>query len=115
MKTEEILVDTNVLLDVLEDDPRWAEWSQDQLDAASATNRLVINPVIYSELSIGFTRIEGKRSGNRVIDSDDRSCQEILSASAKPSQSVFCQPRIIPLSLHIGQCQWIAPSSSAEG
>jgi len=58
MKTEEILVDSNVLLDVLEDDPRWAEWSQDQLDAASATDRLVINPVIYSELSIGFTRIE---------------------------------------------------------
>lgn len=53
-----ILVDTNVLLDVLEDERQWAPWSQSHLDAASATDRLAINPVIYSELSIAFTRIE---------------------------------------------------------
>lgn len=53
-----ILVDTNVLLDVFEDDAEWANWSQDQLDSASATDTLAINPVIYSELSIGFARIE---------------------------------------------------------
>jgi uncharacterized protein RhaS with RHS repeats len=64
---------------------------------------------------IGVSALIGKRLGNHVIDLDDRWCQEILSASAKPSQSVFCQPRITPLSLQTGQCQWIAPSSSAEG
>jgi predicted nucleic acid-binding protein len=53
-----ILVDTNVLLDVLEDDPQWATWSQGQLDAASVTDTLAINPIIYSELSIAFARIE---------------------------------------------------------
>ena len=53
-----ILVDTNVLLDVFEDDVEWSTWSQDQLDSASATDKLAINPVIYSELSIGFARIE---------------------------------------------------------
>ena len=53
-----ILVDTNVLLDVLEDDPTWASWSQDQLDAAGATDTIAINAVIYSELSIAFARIE---------------------------------------------------------
>jgi predicted nucleic acid-binding protein len=53
-----ILVDTNVLLDVFEDDAEWAAWSQDRLDSASATDTLAINPVIYSELSIGFARIE---------------------------------------------------------
>jgi predicted nucleic acid-binding protein len=53
-----ILVDTNVLLGVLEDDPEWAAWSQGQLDAASATDTLAINPIIYSELSIAFDRIE---------------------------------------------------------
>jgi predicted nucleic acid-binding protein len=53
-----ILVDTNVLLDVLEEDPRWAAWSQDRLDAASATDTLAINPIIYSELSMAFARIE---------------------------------------------------------
>jgi predicted nucleic acid-binding protein len=53
-----ILVDTNVLLDVLQEDADWCEWSQGQLDSASATDTLVINPIIYSELSIGFARIE---------------------------------------------------------
>jgi predicted nucleic acid-binding protein len=53
-----ILVDTNVLLDVVENDPEWADWSQDQLDALSLQDRLCINPVIYAELSIAFARIE---------------------------------------------------------
>ena len=53
-----ILVDTNVLLDVFEDDPKWADWSQANLDAATATDTLAINPIIYSELSIAFARIE---------------------------------------------------------
>jgi predicted nucleic acid-binding protein len=53
-----ILVDTNVLLDVLENDAEWATWSQKRLDAASATDTLAINPIIYSELSIAFARIE---------------------------------------------------------
>jgi len=53
-----ILVDTNVLLDVLQNDPRWAEWSQGELETASLTDSLAINAVIYSELSIAFERIE---------------------------------------------------------
>ena len=53
-----ILVDTNVLLDVLQEDPKWAQWSQRQLQAASLTDRLAINAVIYSELSIALERIE---------------------------------------------------------
>jgi predicted nucleic acid-binding protein len=53
-----VLVDTNVLLDVLEEDPKWATWSQAKLEAASATDTLAINPIIYSELSIAFARIE---------------------------------------------------------
>jgi predicted nucleic acid-binding protein len=53
-----VLVDTNVLLDVLQEDPTWAGWSQGQLEAASLAEPLAINPVIYSELSIAFERIE---------------------------------------------------------
>jgi predicted nucleic acid-binding protein len=53
-----ILVDTNVLLDVVTNDPSWADWSQHQLEAASLRDRLAINSVIYAELSIGFARIE---------------------------------------------------------
>lgn len=53
-----ILVDTNVLLDVVTDDPAWADWSQHQLESAALRDRLAINDVIYAELSIGFARIE---------------------------------------------------------
>jgi len=53
-----VLVDTNVLLDVLADDAEWADWSESQLQAASVTDTLAINAIIYSELSIAFERIE---------------------------------------------------------
>ncbi|TXL66393.1 type II toxin-antitoxin system VapC family toxin [Zeimonas arvi] len=53
-----VLVDANVLLDVLTDDPHWYEWSAAQLDACSAQAALCINPIIYAEVSIGFERIE---------------------------------------------------------
>ena len=53
-----VLVDTNVLLDVVEDHPQWADWSQQQLEAAAVNDKLVINAVVYAELSIGFRRIE---------------------------------------------------------
>lgn len=52
------LVDTNVLLDVLTDDPVWASWSIRQLDAAVATGPLLINDVIYAELSVRYSTVE---------------------------------------------------------
>jgi predicted nucleic acid-binding protein len=52
-----LLVDTNVLVDVLEDDPEWAEWSVRQLRAQSQVHELIINPVIYSELSLTFDSV----------------------------------------------------------
>lgn len=53
-----ILVDTNILLDVVTDDPVWADWSQRQLDVASLRDQLAINPVVYAELSSRFQRID---------------------------------------------------------
>jgi len=53
-----VLVDTNVLLDVLTDDPQWYDWSAAQLDACAGRAELCINPIIYAEVSVGFTRIE---------------------------------------------------------
>ena len=52
------LVDTNVLLDVVTDDPVWAEWSIRQLDAAAFQGPVIINDVVYAELSVRFHRIE---------------------------------------------------------
>lgn len=52
-----VLVDTNVLIDVLTDDPQWASWSIKQLKNHSGAG-LVINPVIYAELCFGSPSIE---------------------------------------------------------
>jgi len=51
-------VDTNVLVDVLENDPDWSDWSVAQLRAQAQIHRLVINPVIYAELSLTFSTVE---------------------------------------------------------
>ena len=53
-----LLVHSNVLLDVFEDDPTWADWSEAMLDQFSRTHILCINPIIYAEVSVGFQRIE---------------------------------------------------------
>jgi hypothetical protein len=53
-----MLVDTNVLVDVFENDPEWADWSVAQLRAQAQIHRLVINPVIYAELSLAFSAVE---------------------------------------------------------
>jgi hypothetical protein len=53
-----VLVDTNVLLDVVTSHPQWADWSQQQLEAAALKDSLAINAIVYAELSVGFRRIE---------------------------------------------------------
>lgn len=53
-----LLVDTNVLVDVLEDDPEWADWSIGRLRAQAQIHDLAINPIIYAELSLTFTAVE---------------------------------------------------------
>lgn len=52
-----LLVDTNVLLDVFEDDPIWADWSVRQLRIQAQVHELSVNPVIYSELSLAFDSV----------------------------------------------------------
>lgn len=52
------LVDSNVILDVVTDDQEWGNWSADQLSDAAHHGALIINPVIYAEVSAGFERIE---------------------------------------------------------
>jgi predicted nucleic acid-binding protein len=52
------LVDTNVLLDLVTNDEAWADWSIAQLEEASLRGPLVINDVVYAELSVRYERIE---------------------------------------------------------
>jgi predicted nucleic acid-binding protein len=75
-----LLVDTNVLLDLVTDDPLWADWSQQQLERWSLTHRLTINPVIYAEISIGFARIE---------DVDDMVAAARLDLAEIPRAALF--------------------------
>ncbi len=55
---KKILIDSNVLLDIFEDDQNWAEWSVSMVSRYSINHTLCINAVIYSEVSIGFDKIE---------------------------------------------------------
>ncbi len=52
------LVDANVLLDVLTEDEAWLDWSQQALADAAEAGPLWINPIIYAEVSVRFSRIE---------------------------------------------------------
>jgi predicted nucleic acid-binding protein len=53
-----VLIDANVLLDVMTEDTRWLAWSAEAIERAADRHRLVINPVIYAEVSIRYSRIE---------------------------------------------------------
>jgi predicted nucleic acid-binding protein len=52
------LVDSNVLLDVLTDGQAWADWSQDQLERIALDGPLIINDVIYTEISTRYGTVE---------------------------------------------------------
>ena len=52
------LVDANVLLDVLTEDPAWLDWSLDAIANAAERGPLLINPMIYAEVSVRFSRVE---------------------------------------------------------
>lgn len=53
-----VLVDSNIILDILLDDPNWADWSETALAHASQGSTLYINQIVYTEVSIAFQKIE---------------------------------------------------------
>lgn len=54
----DVLVDSNVLLDLFIEDDEWLDWSAAMLEATGAQGRLFINPIIYAEVSVRFDAIE---------------------------------------------------------
>ncbi len=52
----DILVDSNIILDILTEDPQWFEWSAQKLAEYADQGALVINPIIYAEISTGFSQ-----------------------------------------------------------
>ena len=52
------LVDSNVLIDILSEDDEWFDWSSSMLEAVAHRGVVVINPIVYAEVSLAFKRIE---------------------------------------------------------
>lgn len=52
------LVDACIILDLTTDDPKWADWSEDALAQAADEGPLVINPIVYAEVSVDFNSVE---------------------------------------------------------
>jgi predicted nucleic acid-binding protein len=75
-----VLVDSNVLLDVLTRDVRWYEWSSQAIARVGSESILVINPVVYAEVSVGFLRIE---------EVDDALAPEVFRREALPWDAAF--------------------------
>jgi predicted nucleic acid-binding protein len=58
-----VLVDANVLLDILTDDPKWRLWSEERLLAAVEVDQVAVNPIIYAELAAAYrTPLELERA-----------------------------------------------------
>jgi predicted nucleic acid-binding protein len=85
-----IIVDTNVLLDVVLNDPKWSTWSITALEAANARDNLGINPVIYAEVSIAFARIEELE---RVLSEAELTVEPIPREALFLAGKVFLQYR----------------------
>lgn len=61
-----VLVDSNVLLDVLTEDPTWFEWSSEALAASAESGPLIIDPIIFAEARWAScaSRTSRRRCGN---------------------------------------------------
>ena len=79
------LVDSNVLLDLMTRDPVWLDWSRDALRAATRDGRLLINPVIYAELSMAFDTIEAL---------DETLDRARITSTAVPPPALFLAARV---------------------
>jgi predicted nucleic acid-binding protein len=75
-----ILVDSSVLLDVSTLDPVWFDWSADALAEAVRRGPVLVNPIIYAEVSVGFDRIE---------DLEERLPAEIFARQPLPFAAGF--------------------------
>ncbi len=75
-----VLVDSNVLFDILTEDQRWRSWSSEALQRAANEGRLVINPVVYGEVCVGFDTIE---------EADEALPPSVFEREAIPYEAAF--------------------------
>jgi predicted nucleic acid-binding protein len=74
------LVDSNVLLDIFTEDAEWLDWSAAALERSAESGRLIINPIVYAEVSIRFETIE---------DLEDALPEEYFVREALPWPAAF--------------------------
>ena len=74
------LIDSNVLLDLMTEDPDWFGWSAAAVARVADRSRVVINAVIYGEVSVRYTRIE---------DLEDALPKEMIEREAIPYEAAF--------------------------
>ena len=75
-----VLVDSNVLLDIMTEDSRWLPWSAATLEQIADRSRLVVNPIVYAEVSIRYSRIE---------DLEDALPRTLFDREAIPYEAAF--------------------------
>ena len=84
------LIDTNVLLDLVTDDPNWADWSIAQLETASLRGPLLINDIVYAELAVRYKTIEEL---DAFVDAAGLEIQPIPRAALYLAGKVFTRYR----------------------
>jgi len=80
-----VLVDSSVLLDILTEDGRWFAWSAAALEEAAQRSAVVINPVIYAEVSVRFSRIE---------DLEEALPMQMLGRETIPYEAAFLAAKV---------------------
>ena len=80
-----IFVDSNILPDIITNDPAWCDWSLAQLDAAGLLGPLCINDVVYAEISVRYDRIE---------DLDDMLAETGLRIEPIPRPALFLAAKV---------------------
>lgn len=80
-----ILVDTNVLLDLVTDDPMWSDWSLARLEEAALNGPVLINDVVYAETSIRYERIE---------DLDAMLAEAMIDLAPTPRPALFLAGKV---------------------
>jgi len=81
-----VLVDSNVLLDIITDDPTWLEWSSAALDEAASRGRVAINPIIFAEVSIRYSDIS---------ELDNVLSRQVLDREPLPYEAAFLAGKIL--------------------
>lgn len=103
------LVDANVLLDVVTEDATWLAWSMGALADAAEAGPLWINPIIYAEVSVRFSRIEDLESALPLADY--RRAGLLHWCTRGRRRGCTRDPRRNPLSDHFPSVRLVTPDS----